>query len=159
MGLFEKTNSAGNVKGNVAPHQLELQLERVEMSAIQNGHLVQIGSLLAQLQHPLRYERSLLEPIVTHDERRFGAFFARRRQLLAELVLVGADRRVGYLQDLGGASVVGFDFVDPCLRITLGEFQNVLKVRPAPGINALSIIAYNHHVVVARRQQIDQVTL
>ncbi len=159
MGLFEKPNSAGNIERNVTPHQLKLQLERVEMRAIQNGHFVQIGSFLSQLQHPLRYERSLLEPIVTHDKHRLGPFFARRCQFLAELVLISADRGVGYLQDLRRAPVVGFDFVDLCLRITFGELQNVLKVCAAPGINALSIIAHHHHIVMARRQQIDHVTL
>ena len=159
MGLFEKANSAGDIKRNVAPHQLELQLQRVEMRAIQNGHFAQIASLLAQFQDPLRYECGLLEPVVTNDEHRFGPFFARRCQFLAELLLIGADRGVGYLQDLRCAPVVGFDFVDLCLRITLREFENVLKVCAAPGINALSIIAYHHHVVMARRQQIDQVTL
>ena len=47
VGLFEEANATGDAEGDVAAGQLELQLQRVEVRAIEHGHLVQRDALVA----------------------------------------------------------------------------------------------------------------
>jgi hypothetical protein len=110
-------------------------------------------------QHPLRHERRLLPRIVADHQGRFHPRFARRRQLLGELVHVGSDRRIGYGQDLGRAAVVGLDFVNFRPGIAFWKLQDVLEVCPTPRIDALGVIPHHHHILVPGRQQINDLAL
>ena len=76
--------------------------------------------------------------------------------MLGELADVGGDGGVGQAQDFRRAPVVGFDAVDFGVRVAVGEFQNVLEMRAAPGIDALAVVADRHDVVVGGGQEVHQ---
>ena len=159
MGLLEEADAAGDGKRNVAPGQFQLQFERVEVRAVKRGHIVQIAALITQFQQALGDERGLLRGIAAHDEHGLGAGLPRRRELLGELLQVGGDGGVGRVEDLRRAAVVRFNLVSLGRWITLLEFEDVREVRPAPGVDALRVVAHDHDVVVARREQVNQVAL
>ena len=45
--LFVKANAAGDAEGNLAPRQLQLQFQGVEVGAVKHRHVVQGDSALA----------------------------------------------------------------------------------------------------------------
>ena len=84
VGLLEETEAAGDAERNVAAGQLELQFQGVEMGAIEHRHLVQIDSLLAQLQHALGNKGGLLAAVAASDQHRLDAAGARQRPVAWE---------------------------------------------------------------------------
>ena len=121
--------------------------------------LVQVQPFLAQFEHALGDEGGLLGGIAAGHEHGLRAGFARGRELLGELVDVRGDGGVGDVQDLRRAAVVGFDLVDLRARIALGELEDVLEVRAAPGVDALRVVAHDHDVVMPRGEQVNEVAL
>src|SRR5207249_1616826 len=81
MGLFEKSNAAGNVEGNVAARQLELQFQRVKMGTIKHGYIIQADTLIAQLERALGHESGLLTRVTANHERRLRSGLSVRDKL------------------------------------------------------------------------------
>ena len=157
--LFKKPDAAGDAEGNVLAGQFELQFQRVEMGAIEHGHVFQGPAFVAQFQDPLGHEGRLLAAIAATHQGRLAAGRARGGQLLLELVDVGRDGGIGHAQDFRRAAVIGFNPINGGLGIPFGKFEDVLEMRAAPGVNALRIVAHHHDVLMPRGQQIDQVAL
>ena len=157
--LLEETDAARDTEWDVASREFELQFERVKMRAVKHRHAVQFRALFAQFEHALSNERCLFGGIAAGDQDRLAAGFPRGRKSLGVLVNVGGDRGVGDVENLRRAAVIGLDPVNGGVRIAVGKLENVFVIRPAPRVNALRVIAYHHHVVMPRGQQINQVAL
>jgi len=71
------------LKGMLRRVSFQLQLQRVEVRAIQHRHLAELHSFLPQLEHALRDERRLLGGIVAGHQHRPGARLARGASCLA----------------------------------------------------------------------------
>lgn len=61
---------------------------------------------------------------------------------------LGFEHAVGEGEDLRGGAVVGLDPVDHGPRMAVGEGHDILKIGPAPRVDALGIVAYGHDAVV-----------
>ena len=70
-----------------------------------------------------------------------------------------AKRIIPCLDVTAGRVVKGINFVNLRGGITLGKFKDISKIRAAPRVDALRIVADDHHVFVPRRQQINQIAL
>ena len=79
--------------------------------------------------------------------------------MFMELLNVGGDRSIRDFQNFRDAAVIHLDLEDPRVRIAFGKFENVLKIRAAPRIDRLGIIADDHHVLVIERQRINEISL
>src|SRR6266699_2966624 len=79
--------------------------------------------------------------------------------MFAELLNVRGDGRVRDLQNFRDAAVIHLDLKHPRLRIAFWKFENVLKIRAAPRVNRLRIIAHDHQVPVITSESIDEVGL
>ena len=152
MGLFEKSNAAGNVEGNVAARQLELQFQRVKMGTIKHGYIIQADTLIAQLERALGHESGLLTRVTANHERRLRSGLSVRDKLFDELMHVGRNGRIGDCENFRRAPIIGLDLIDLGFGITLWKFEDVLEIRAAPRVNALGIVADHHQIVVAIRQ-------
>jgi hypothetical protein len=73
------------------------------------------------------------------------------------LVLVGGNGRVGHLQDLRRAAIVGFDGINHGAGVTFGKGEDVSEVRAAPGVDALRVVptAITFRSRAARRSTIS----
>ena len=157
--LFKKSDAAGDGKRNVSARELQLQLERVKMRAIQHRHVVQFDALLAQFQRALGHKSRLLIRRATHHQR--GHFSSRSHgsQFLGKLLRIRRDRSVGQLEYLWCAPVVGLNLVHLRARITAWELNDVLKIRATPRVDALRIVAHHHHIFETLPQQVNQLGL
>ena len=72
---------------------------------------------------------------------------------------IGSNGRVGQIQYLRGAAIVDLNFIDLGAGIALGEIKDVFKVCAAPRVNALRIVTNNHHVLVPRAEQVNELRL
>ena len=79
--------------------------------------------------------------------------------MFVELLNVCRDCRVRDLQNFRKAAVIHLDLKHPCVRIAFRKFENVLKVRAAPRVDRLRIIADDHHIPVIPSEKIDQISL
>ena len=157
--LLKEPDAAGDGEGDLALGELELQFQRMKVRSIQHGDLAHAHAFVVQFQHALRDEGGLLRGVHARDQGRFHAGLARGRQFLGKLIAVGGDGGVGDLEDLGRAAVIGLDLEHPGPGITIRELQDVQEIRPAPGVDALRVVAHHHDVLVARGEQVDEVAL
>ena len=72
---------------------------------------------------------------------------------------IGRNGRVGQIQYLRGAAIVDLNFIDLGAGIALGEIKDVFKVCAAPRVNALRIVTNNHHILVSRPEQVNEIRL
>ena len=159
VGLLKEPDAAGDGEGDLAPRQLQLQFEHVEMGAVQHRHVVQAGALLAQFQDALGYKGGLLPGVLALDQRGFHARFPGGRELLGKLVHVRGDGGVGHRQNFRRAPVIGLDLVHIRSGIALRKIQDVRKIRAPPSVDALRVVAHHRQVVMPARQQIDEIAL
>ncbi len=130
------------------------------MRAIQHRDLVQLHALIAQLQNPLRDKLRLLPAVLERHQRRLQILpLPRRAQLLLKLLHVRRDGRIRHCQHLRHAPVVQLDLEDLRIRIPLRKREDVFKIRAAPRVDRLRIIAHHHQVAMLARQRVDEVRL
>ena len=160
MRLLEKPQAACDLKRDTVPGQFDLQLQRVEMRAVEHGDLVEFDALVAQFEDALGDELRLHVAVVEFEQR--GLDRARlpvRRQLLGKLLLVRLNGGIGHLEDFRHAAVIGLDLVRAGRRITPVELEDVFEIRPAPGIDRLRVVADDHDVLVLRGEQVHELGL
>src|SRR5207247_2704049 len=80
-------------------------------------------------------------------------------QMFAELLNVRGDGSVRNFQNFWDTAVIHLDFKNLRVRIAFWKFENVLKIRAAPRIDRLRVIAAAHHVFVIQRQRIAENSL
>ncbi len=79
--------------------------------------------------------------------------------MFPELPNIRGDRRVRHLQNFRHTAVVHFNLEHLRIRIALWKFENVLKVRAAPGVDRLRVVAHYHQIAMVAREQVDKVSL
>ena len=151
MRLLEEAQAARDFKRHAAPGEFHLQLHRMKVRSVKHRHFLQRHSFLVKLQDALCYKRRLLPAIRQRDERRAAVRRGSRgAQCFFELLFIRRDGGVGHGENLRRAAVVCLDLVDLRACVALGKFEDVVKVRAPPRVDALRIIADDHDVVVPR---------
>ena len=157
MGLLEKSKPAGDAKGDASSCELELHLHRVVVGAVEDGDLLERHALVREFHDALRDEGRLLVVIRQGNERGLHRMrLAHGREVFWKLVFVCENGGVGDIQNARHAAVVCFDFEDLRPGVCLGKTQDVFKIRPAPGVDALGIVAYDHHIPVVCCKKVDE---
>ena len=97
----------------------------------------------------MRDKLGLFAAVIEPDNCRLhGVGAACCAQMFAELLNIGSDGRVRDLQNFWDTAVVHLDLEHLGVRIAFWKFENVLKIRAAPGVDRLRVVAHNHHVFV-----------
>ena len=157
MGLLEKSKPAGDAKGDASSCELELHLHRVIVGAVEDGDLLERHALVREFHDALRDEGRLLVVIRQGNERGLHRMrLAHGREVFWKLVFVCENGGVGDIQNAGHAAVVCFDFKDLCAGMSLGKSQDIFKIRPAPRIDALGVIANDHYIPVVCSEEVDE---
>ena len=157
VGLLEKSKPAGDTKGNAAPGELKLRFHRVIVGAVEDGDLLQRHALVREFHDALRDEGCLLVVVRQGNERGLHRMrLAHGREIFWELVFVCENGGVGNIQNAGHATVVRLDFKHLCAGVCLGESQDVFEVCPAPRVDALGIVANDHHIAMVCGEEVDE---
>ena len=102
MTLLEEAGPGADLVRDAASGQLDLQLERLVVGAVENREVRERVPLVVPLEQPLRDEARLLGDVGQRDDRGQRPLAARGAKVFLELLLVVRDRGVGERQDLGG---------------------------------------------------------
>ena len=79
--------------------------------------------------------------------------------MFPELLNVCRDGCVRHFENFRHTAVIQFDLEYLRPGVSLWKFENVLKVRAAPGVNLLRVITHHHHVAMIACEQVHQVGL
>ena len=79
--------------------------------------------------------------------------------MFTELLNVGGDGSVCHFQNFRNAAIIHLNLKHLRVRIAFREFENVLKIRAAPGVNRLRVIANDHHIPMIASEKINKVSL
>ena len=130
------------------------------VSAVKDGHLLEWNPLVEKLHHALRDERRLLGIRGQSNKSRLdGMLPANRLEVFRKLFFVRKNRGVCEIEDLRNASVIFLDFENPGVGTDFRKVQNVFKIRAAPRVDALRVVAHDHHIPVMEREAVDQLGL
>src|SRR5215471_11444993 len=133
MGLLEKANARANHVWYVSPDQLDLQLERLPVTAVQDRNLVKRDAFLPQFQDAAGDECSLLINVSDRHQRRSHAHrVANSLERLWKLIPVVPDGCIGQHYDFRTGPVVRFQAIFPRVRVALLEPINVGEVSAPP---------------------------
>ena len=156
VGLLEEADAGGDVEGDVAAGELHLELEGVEVGAVEDGDALEGLALVAELEDALGDEDGLLGPGDGWDEGGGGSIGTAGVEGLLELALVGGNGGVGDVEDLGGAAVVGLDSEHAGAGVALGEVEDVGEVGPAPRVDALGVVADDGEVAMEAGHEVHE---
>src|SRR3989442_1137592 len=144
---------------DVPPREFDLQVERVEAGAEQDGDLPQGHAFLPQFQDALRDEPRLRVLVRRCDQHRRGALALTGEQRLGVLLRRLVDDLVGQREDRLRAAVVLLQLEDLRAGEQLGEVHDVAERRPAERVDALGVVPHHHHVVVREGGLADELGL
>ena len=150
VGLFKEAHAAGNLIVDIVAGQLHLQFHRVVVGAVEHGDVGEIAALVDQGADALENKASLSTGIHDRDEVRLVSVGAHGAQFFI-VALAGrlvAEHGIGEVKDLRGAAVVRLDLVYRGLRMALIEAHDIFEVGSAPGVDALSVVAHRHDLMV-----------
>jgi hypothetical protein len=147
--LLEEAQAAPDMERDIATLELQLNLQRVPVAAVEHGYIVQRAALVKQVQHIFGDEPGLGEVVLAGHDRGLEARSPDRLEVLRQPAAVLGDTGVGQRQDLRHGAVVGFELV-LLARGTLLERDDVLEVRPAEAVDRLRIVADHRQVAVLR---------
>ena len=126
--------------------ELDLQLQRVGVVAVEHGDLRERNALVEHLQHALRHEGRLCFGEGAAQTTGWLTALANWSEMLGELVLVMHDRGVGESQDRGERAVVGLETKGRAVRVALGEREDVRVLGAAERVDRLRIVPHDHQV-------------
>ena len=129
------------------------------MRAVEDGHFIQADPFVLQFLDALGDESGLVLGGRTDDQGRLGSLGSGSLQVFGELVGVASNHGVGESKDGRRAAVVDFDAIDPGSGMAFRKGEDVAIVGPAPGIDALGVIADGHDLVVVLDEKIDDAGL
>ena len=153
VDLLENTDTRGDTMRNAATGEGHLNLDGLEMAAVQNRDIriaKPVPTHLCDDLHNLR--RLRLVVIHTIDPRLvFGHRTADRLQNLLELIRRVAHHHIRDVEDTGHGTVISFKLNHSTALPALRKLHNVLNLGSAPGVDALKIIADREDVAMLRR--------
>ena len=79
--------------------------------------------------------------------------------MFPKLLNVRRDRCIRHFENFRDAAIIHLDLEYLRVRVALRKFENVLKIRAAPRIDRLRVIAHYHHIPMIARQKIDKIGL
>ena len=82
--------------------------------------------------------------------------FSDGREVFWELIFVCENGGVGNIQNAGHTAVVRFDFENLRAGVCLRKSQDVFEISTAPRVDALRVVAYDHHIPVVCGEEVDQ---
>ena len=130
------------------------------MGPVEHSDLLEWHAFIGEFHDPLSHEGSLLVVRGQGDKRGLGAMrLANRRQVFWKLVFVGENGGVRHIQHAGNAAVVCFDFEDLRAGVCLRKAQDVFKIRAPPRVDALGIVAHDHHISMVCGKEVDEFRL
>ncbi len=157
--VLEEPQPRADLERDVAAGQLDLEIEGVRVIAVEDGHLLELDALLAQLEDGVRHPGGLKFRGGYDDLRRRLSVVADRVELLLELTLVVLDGGVGEGEDRRRRPVVGLEAEDLAALVALGEAQDVVEVGAAEGVDGLGIVTDDHDVALGSEHGVDDVGL
>ena len=155
--LFEETHAACDLVRNLEAGQFDLEIEGLEVRPIEHSDIAERLSFVPQPAQALNHELSLLPAVHRLDQEGLLAVRPGRLEHLVEMapLRLGEQDAVGEIQDLRRRAVVGFDAMDLGAGVAVGEGEDIFEVGPAPGVDALGVVAHRHDPVVASNRVHD----
>jgi hypothetical protein len=156
----EELVAAGDDERHAHGVELHLQFQRLVVRAVEHVHVLQRVPFVVQLHDLPDHQLGLLRGVADREDRGLRAAGAHGLEAAVEAfdARAVAEDLVGEGQDLRGRAVVGVDRVDQRAGVALGERDDVLPVRAAPGVDALGVVADGHDLVLAG-EQVDDAAL
>ena len=159
MALFEEPRPRADLVGDSPARELDLELERLVVGAVEDGELLELFSLVVPLEQPLRRKARLVGDVRQGHDGGQPALLARGLELLGELARVVRDRGIGEREDLGRRAVVARQVKRFRFGVAPGEPENVLERGAAEGVNRLRVVADDRDVLLDLRHRVDDVAL
>ena len=159
MPLLEEARSRADLVRDAAPGQLDLQLERLVVRAVEHRDVRQLLALVVPLEDPLADEARLVGDVGERDHGGHRPGVARGAQLLRKLPLVLRDGRVGEREDLRRGPIVAREPVRLRVRVALREAEDVLEGRAAERVDRLGVVADHGDVALRLRHPVDDLAL
>ena len=141
FGAFIKARAADNPVGDAEIEKAVFKFAHLERGAHQNGHLVQLVFLAAQLFDFLSNSAGFFFAIPIGGDFDLLAVIAVSPERLAEALLVGGDEAGGRAENMRGRAVVAFEFDDLRAGKVFLKAQDVVDFRAAPAVDRLVIVA------------------
>ena len=136
-----------------------LQVIGMHGQAKQDRDAVQADALFLDLSDVGDDEFALDMLVGTLDELRTTAVRLGCEELFRVNMFGLTDDFIGDGQDGFGAAVVLLEFVDCGVREELGKFLHVADIGAAEGVDALHVVADDHHIVVRGTHESDELGL
>ena len=159
MGLLEKPQSRPHDVGNLAASHLDLEFHRVVVGAIEDGDILEVPSLVDQLEDASADKFGLLVAVAQFHEGGLHSGGAVGPERLLELMVVVANREVRESEDLGRRAVVDLELVGLAVLVAVGKLQDVAIVGAPEGIDALAVVAHHRQVAVTVGEHVDDLRL
>ena len=131
----------------------------MEMRAIQDGHVAQGVPIIQVVMDHGNDGAGLLVAIPKHQDTRFAARIARRTQGLLKFLWRLCCADVCNTQNFRRAAIVLLDLNNPGIGPAFPKFADIAKVRTAPVVNSLHVVADRHDVPVMCGNQIYKLRL
>ena len=151
LALVEALAAVNPVLG-ATPHEGLLKHAGLGVGAVQHGNVAGVVAVSYQLLGHLQYEGGLVPLVhgVVQRDALAPVVLGPQRLLLAALVV--GDDLVGGVQYVAGGAVVLLQLDGHALGEVLFEIQYVPKVRPAPAVDGLVVVAHHTQVMPVTSQ-------
>ena len=159
MALLEESRARADLVRDAAAGELDLELERLVVGAVEDRELLELLPLVVPLEQALRRKARLVGDVRQRHDRGQPAALARRPQLLGKLALVVRDRGVGEGEDLGRRAVVARQPERLRLGVALREPEDVLERGAAERVDRLGVVADDRDVLLDPRHPVHDVAL
>ena len=142
LGAIEKRRAAGHVIRNAREPQRFFQRPRLMIAAIEHREFVPARLvLLGQMRDRGGRAFGFVLVVAAFDDAQRRAIGLLAPELLVEHVRVVRDQRVGRAQHAAGAAIVLLELDDLELRVIARELGEVFRIRAAPGVDRLIVVA------------------
>ena len=141
---------------NAAPHKRLFQHAALRVRAVQNRHIAQLAAAARKALNGIAHPRRLVPLVQRVIQPDLVARVRVRPQRLLLAAGVVRDHLIGRVQNIAGGTVVLLQLDHRTAAVILFEFQNVSKIRAAPAVNRLVVVAHDAHVLLVARQRSDK---
>ena len=160
VALLEEAGAGADLVRDAATRQLDLELERLIVGAVEHGQVLELLPLVVPLQQPLRDEARLLGDVGQAPRRRAAAPLRATRAAPWETgARCGRSTHWRELRISRRRAVVARQAERLRLRIALRKPEDVLERRAAEGVDRLRVVADDRHVALDPGHAVDDVAL
>ncbi len=160
LGAVEEARAPDDAVRHARAQQRVFELSRLRVGAVEDGEVGVAPVLGAQQPLDLRGDEAGLVALVAREVARdLLALGVGGEERLGLAVGVVGDDRVGGGEDARRRAVVLLELHHDGLRVVVLELEDVSQVRPAPRVDRLVVVAHDHEVAVAGREQVGDAVL